>query len=181
MEEDFEKQNGIPAEEGANAPDKTGETQTAQDTANAQEAAGEPTPNENGKQEEKNDKKAGYNANPYGDPRIPPSNYFTPAVEEVAPSNGTGIASLVLGILSLLFSCCCGFGLLTAIPGVILAIVDSVKRKKMGGYAIAGLILSILGFVFGFLTLISVTIAFSDPELIEMWREILNGNVSVAY
>ena len=64
-----------------------------------------------------------------------------------------GIASLILGILSLLICwipCVNYFAFIPAIIGVILGIVDIVKKNKSGdkkGLAIAGLVLSIIAVV----------------------------------
>lgn len=114
----------------------------------------------------------GFNNNPYGDPNAA-TPCFTPAGPQIDRSNGMGIASLVLGILSLLLCCCYGFGILLAIPAVILAIVDGVKYRKMCGYDIAGLIFGIIGFLLGAITLICLAIAVSSPEFKEILDEIL--------
>ena len=57
-------------------------------------------------------------------------------------SRGLAIASMVLGILGIVLSFCMGFGIILAIPGLIISIVALIK--KQGGMAIAGLILSII-------------------------------------
>lgn len=54
-------------------------------------------------------------------------------------SQGFGIASLVLGILSLLLTCSC-FNYITGILAIIFGIVQIVKSKNNRGMAIAGLI-----------------------------------------
>lgn len=113
----------------------------------------------------------GFNNNPYGDPNATPC--FTPADPQTNRSNGMGIASLVLGILSLLLCCCYGFGIVLAIPAVILAIVDGVKYRKMSGYDIAGLVFGIIGFLLGAITLICLAVAVSSPEFKEILDEIL--------
>ena len=72
-----------------------------------------------------------------------------------------GIAALVLGILSCVIALIPVFGffaVFTALAGIILAIVDLVKKSKTGGkkgMAIAGLILSVLS---GILMIVSVII-----------------------
>lgn len=60
------------------------------------------------------------------------------------------IASLVLGIVSVVFSFFCGFvTMITAPIGIILGIVDLVKKKKENmpnkGMAITGIILGAIG------------------------------------
>lgn len=75
-----------------------------------------------------------------------------------APNNGFAIASLVLGIVSLLCCCCCNCLIpVTATLSIIFAIV-SKKGKPMNGMALAGMICSIvslvlLAFSFAFLLL----------------------------
>lgn len=59
---------------------------------------------------------------------------------------GFAIASLVLGIISILTCCCCLLGLLLGILGLIFALV-SKKGKTWDGMIIAGLICSIVGMV----------------------------------
>lgn len=59
-------------------------------------------------------------------------------------SRGFGIASLVMGILSIL--CCCGVGALFSIPGIIFGCIqqrDAYGQKP--GQAIAGIITSCIG------------------------------------
>lgn len=65
-------------------------------------------------------------------------------MEENNGSKGLAIASLVLGILSLI-SCCSCFPL--AIVGLILSIIALVKSKNGKGLAIAGLITSAVALV----------------------------------
>ena len=68
-----------------------------------------------------------------------------------------GVASLVLGILSILICwipCVNYLAFVPAVIGVILGIVDTVKKSKSGekkGMAIAGLILSAVAVVIIFL------------------------------
>lgn len=56
--------------------------------------------------------------------------------------NGLAIASLVLGILSLLFI---GFGILFGIAGIITGIMS--RKEHLSGMATAGIIMSIIGLV----------------------------------
>lgn len=70
---------------------------------------------------------------------------------------GLAIGSLVCGILNIF---CCG---ITWIPGIVLAIIALVKCKNGTGggkgFAIAGLILSILYVIFGFIYVLIVGFA----------------------
>ena len=64
-----------------------------------------------------------------------------------------GVAALVIGIISMILGFipfCGAIAFIPAIIGIILAIVDIVKKKKAGekkGVAIAGLVLSIIAVV----------------------------------
>lgn len=94
---------------------------------------------------------------------VPQNNYYqdyTANMTYQAPmqeglqeyTNGLQIASLVLGILSLMVCCCLGMGVIFAIPGLVCAIIGNTKSKS--GIGIAGLICSIIGIVFNALILL---------------------------
>ncbi|MGN0153684.1 MAG: DUF4190 domain-containing protein [Lachnospiraceae bacterium] len=89
---------------------------------------------------------------------------YTPAPEPV--SNGYAIASLVMGILSIVTSCCCGF--LSFLFGALGIIFGCIQPKdlsgKKPGMAIAGIITSIVGIVFGVIDIIYLIVigALSD-------------------
>lgn len=68
------------------------------------------------------------------------------------PANGLAIASLVLGIASLLFVCC-GTSFFFSAPGIVLALLSRGSRE-MDGPAKAGLILSVIGLVLSLLAVI---------------------------
>lgn len=62
------------------------------------------------------------------------------------PSSGFGITSLIMGILSILTSCCCGAGILFGILGFIFSLLQKKDFDgKKPGTATAGLITSIIG------------------------------------
>ena len=79
-----------------------------------------------------------------------PVYYPQPQPEPPKEKNGAAIASLIMGILSLVFACC-GGSLIFGIVGIITAIVSKSKSPtgKLNGMAIAGLIMSIVGVVAG--------------------------------
>lgn len=66
---------------------------------------------------------------------------------EEKKSNGFAIASLVLGIVSLVFNFFAlqVFGLILGIVGIVLGVI--AKKKNPTGMATAGLVLSIIGTV----------------------------------
>lgn len=87
----------------------------------------------------------------------PPPNYgyrqncqqgYTPK-----QNNGMALASLILGILSIVMCCCGGFGVILGAVGIVLAIL-SRGREPMETNAKAGLCLSIGGIVLGIAVLI---------------------------
>ncbi|MBR7063463.1 MAG: hypothetical protein IKI42_10580 [Clostridia bacterium] len=76
-------------------------------------------------------------------------------------TDGMGIVSLILGIISILSSCCClrfAFvaSLITGIAAVVLAFVAKSKApdRKFSGVALGGLITGIIGVLFGIVAMI---------------------------
>lgn len=98
----------------------------------------------------------------------PQGNYAYQTVMEIkSRSRGFAIASLVLGILSLVCCCISYAGLVMATLAIIFAIVS---RKKMGYFdslAIAGLIVGIIGVIFGAFSILVDVIMSSE----EFWIE----------
>lgn len=82
-----------------------------------------------------------------------PNNVPPPYYQMQYGDRGTGtrtsgfhIAALVLGILSIVFSCCYGIGIIFGIIGFICALIG--KRDGWSGINIAGLVCSIIGIIF---------------------------------
>lgn len=84
-----------------------------------------------------------------------------------------GIASLVLGIVSLV--CCC-FGSITSILGIIFGAVSLYRKKQNNGIAIAGLIISCVALVIWIISLIySVSAgAYADDMYSSLYNELYN-------
>lgn len=80
----------------------------------------------------------------YTPPQVPPQ-------EPKKPANVVEIVALVLGILALVTTCCCGFASIPLGIGAIVCAVVSRQGGKMGGMAITGLILGIVSMAFGLL------------------------------
>ena len=105
----------------------------------------------------------------------PTNNYYTNtnaananAPEEI--SKGFGIASLVMGILSILTCCCSLIGAFFGILGIIFFCVQPKDSEgKRPSIATVGLILSIVGLVLGLGMFIIGLFSSSD-----VYREILN-------
>lgn len=105
-----------------------------------------------------------YNVPQYGAPQAP--MYNEPIKEE---GKGMGIASLVLGILSV--TCCCG-GWLPSILAIIFGIISKSKKKDNNGMALAGIILGAIGIVFSIISIIILSTGSFDAMLSEMTNEL---------
>ncbi|MDR1689910.1 MAG: DUF4190 domain-containing protein [Clostridiales bacterium] len=74
---------------------------------------------------------------------------YTPQFPEQPPKQGKAIASLVLGIVSIVICCIPAVPVLASIAGLITGIVSLNKREGGKGMAIAGIILSGIGLLIG--------------------------------
>jgi EamA domain-containing membrane protein RarD len=61
--------------------------------------------------------------------------------------NNMALASLIMGIIGIVTSCCCFGGLIFGSLGIVFALL-SKTRDRFEGNAVAGLITSIIGLVF---------------------------------
>lgn len=96
----------------------------------------------------------------------------TPQTPNDFEQNGNGhkgisIASMVLGIISLVLCCCFGFNLILAIPALIMGIIALVKRYEGKGMALAGVILSSIA------TLLTALILISSGKELLMFKDIM--------
>ncbi len=101
---------------------------------------------------------------------------FTQAYIEVKSNKrGFAVASLVLGILSIVCCCLSYAGFVMALLAVIFAVVSKTKMGYFDPLAVAGLVLGIIGLVFGAAIIICDLLArfgvFSEFE--EMFNEFL--------
>lgn len=84
-----------------------------------------------------------YNAQqPY---QAQPQQYNAQPMPQQNKNDGKAIASLVLGICSIVFFCCFGIGIATGIPGLILGILSRKNKPENNTMATVGVILSIIG------------------------------------
>ncbi|MCM1181345.1 MAG: DUF4190 domain-containing protein [Clostridium sp.] len=103
--------------------------------------------------------KPAVNADTYTETAKPAMNsdFYTASYNnnEAETPQGFAIASLVMGILSILSSCCCGFGSLFGILGIIFGCIQQKNENgQKPGMAIAGLITSGIGLLLGILSII---------------------------
>ena len=85
---------------------------------------------------------------------------YAPVGEPKKNSKGLGIASMVLGIVSVTVCGCSGIGLICAIIGLIFGIITQVKNPS--GFGLAGIITSAFGIAFGILGVIFNGLIWSD-------------------
>lgn len=97
------------------------------------------------------------NTNTYQDNTAQYNTYTGPTPEvygepDAPKTPGVAVASLILGIAGIVFSCCCGAGVLFGIIGLILAIVGNKEQKT--GVGTGGLVCSIIAIVLSLLGVI---------------------------
>lgn len=81
--------------------------------------------------------------------------------EEKKSTSGLAVASMVCGILSIVFACCIPYmGIILSIVGLVLGIVSQKKQKN--GFSLAGIITSAFGLAFGIIALIIVIASFGN-------------------
>ncbi|MCR5797655.1 MAG: DUF4190 domain-containing protein, partial [Eubacterium sp.] len=90
---------------------------------------------------------------------------------------GMAIASIVLGVVSILCCCCYGLNLILAIIGLILGIIATIKGTGKGrSLGIVGLVISGISFAIGLvlICLFASTIDWSQvtPENLETYKYI---------
>lgn len=91
-------------------------------------------------------------------------------------SKGFGIASLVLGILSILFSCSVVISLIMGILSIIFGIIQ-INKKQAKGMSIAGIITSAVGLILSIL-FIFFWIAMADsPEFKRSFNESYKNSI----
>ncbi len=95
------------------------------------------------------------------------------------PSTGFGVAALVCGICAIVFSCCCGLGILPGIVAIILALVDRRRTSGFSGVALGGLICGIIGTVLAGVIIatlvIDTYIVVTDPLVSSMYEEMMES------
>jgi len=108
------------------------------------------------------------------------------AARAPAKSSGAAVASMILGIVSLPLSCC-GFGILTAIAGLIVGVIALRKIKRSRGairgrgMAQAGIIMS--GMVIVIVIVLTITAVIRSPDFFrnmpESFRQMRNSSSQI--
>lgn len=107
---------------------------------------------------------------PQGPPQYPPYPPMPPK-----QSNGLALASMIVGIFSLI-TCCIPFLQFPLAVAAIVLVILSKKGKPFHGFAVAGLVMGIISI------LISIAMTFywgvvismmNDPEFLSIYNEIL--------
>ena len=104
------------------------------------------------------------------------NGYSYRAVMDVKSRNrGFAVASMILGIISIV--CCCSYyvGLTAAVLSIVFAVVSRVRMGYFDGFAVAGLITGIIGVVFG------VALLVVDLVFIEALEEYIRTNYPDIY
>lgn len=107
-------------------------------------------------------------------------------------TNGMAIASLVLGIVGVLLSCCCYIGLIPAILAIIFGIISKAEIKKSlgnqkgDGMALAGIILGGLVLLVTIGLIILAMVIGGTTSSYQFWEEFIrqieqNNGVSGQY
>ncbi len=106
-----------------------------------------------------------YGAGQYGAPVRPPYGSTGPGT---APSNGLGVAALVLGIAAVVT----GLFLLGGVLGVVAIVLGVLARKKAargeadnGGTALAGIVLGAVGILVAAVVVVVAGVLFSRADL----------------
>ena len=109
----------------------------------------------------------------YGEPVQYSTQQYEDPYRNTPPEepSGLAIASLVLGIISLVLSC--GYiNIVTGIISIILGAIHLAKHKTRRGMAIAGIVCSIISIVL-LVILVAIGLAFlsSSPDIMNMYGD----------
>lgn len=125
--------------------------------------------------------------NPYGQPAYPqppqqPQQYGQPYGQYSAPqatgNNGLSLASMIVGIVSVLIGCCCGlFGIPVGLVAAVLGFVGLKQVAERGqsgrGMAIAGIATGAAGIILGI-----IMFALGQSSFVQDWVNDLPGSGS---
>lgn len=93
------------------------------------------------------------------------SQQYPAYVESQDDSNGMGVASLVMGIISLV---CCG-SFIFSILGIVFGIISYSRKKTDNGIAIAGIIMSAVSIIIG---IVVICVFFATGAYVDFLNEL---------
>ncbi len=171
----------VPQPDTSATQNTTAETNAAPDFS-AYDIRNNNIPNSNtANQQQPNFSEQSYQQSTADSSSYPYNNYYstpnTPLTNN--NSNGFGIASLILGICSIAICCCYGVGVVPAIIGLILGILQN--KKNANGIATAGIVLGIIGILLNAVYLIYMVVFLSDGGLQEFIDEFSSSYPDYSY
>ena len=87
-----------------------------------------------------------------------PAPNFYPNAPAPVPGKTLGIVSLILSIVSVVFACCYGFGIIFAIAGVICGILGMKQAKQVGEKNTLAMVGAIISGVFILINIIVLVV-----------------------
>lgn len=89
-------------------------------------------------------------------------------------NKGMAIASLIMGIISIFLGYFTGFfGVMLGLAAILLGAFSKGKNQARPGTSIGGIITGAIGFVIGLIMIIIVIVLMSNPEFVNMYKELL--------
>lgn len=110
------------------------------------------------------------------------NNYYNQYGNDQPQGKGKAIAALVLGIVALVFSCCCTYiGIICGVLAVIFGVLEIKKNGEGKGMAIAGTVCGGIGALVGLVTTIMnfVSMKNGDNELYNTLMSQLEGAIQL--
>ena len=98
--------------------------------------------------------------------------------KQTSSPSGLAIASFVVGLISVLISCC--FGGVLGFVSLILGIVSLVRKENGKGFSIAGIILSVISILITILTVMLMVIGWISTDEMEGYDDIVSNIEAVS-
>lgn len=124
----------------------------------------------------------GQNPNPNQFNNFNPNPMFNQSpMYQQQPGNGTAVASMVLGICSLVFFCLPLISIFPAVIGLILGII-AIKKNIGKGMSIAGIVTSSIGLLWAVLIIVLALMGYgSDKEISRSYEDFLDDYYDASY
>ena len=112
-----------------------------------------------------------YENNSRGENKDVFADVYKEVMELKSKSRGWSVASLVLGIISIICCCIPLIGILSGVLSIIFSVISRITLGYFDGLSIAGLITSIFGIMFGVFTIVGEYLFLYSAEFAE-YREL---------